>query len=107
MTPHRKVERLNPEPCEGSLIWWLHVPTSEQKYLQAILDGYDDLGYYQTFHACIEKNEHGQPMSLARLTSTTDTKVEMKALLEAFSQEIDLKVLDSAPPFGASEQPRT
>ena len=106
MTSLRKGERLNPESCDGSLIWWLYVPTSRQNYLQAILEGYDDLGYYQTFHACIEKNEHGEPMSLARLTSSIDAKVGTKALLEAFSKEIKLKILDSAPPFDSSEQPR-
>ena len=106
MTSIRMEKRLNPESCDGSLVWWLQVPTSRQNYLQAILEGYDDLGYYQTFHACAEKNEHGEPMSLARLTSTIDAEVETKTLLEAFSHEIDLKILDCAPSFKPSEQPR-
>ncbi|MDE0332554.1 MAG: hypothetical protein OXL41_11860 [Nitrospinae bacterium] len=82
------------------------MPTSQQNYLQAILEAYDDLGYYQTFHACAEKNEHGEPMSLARLTSTIDAQVETKTLLEALSHEIDLKILGCAPSFEPSEQPR-
>ncbi|MCY3822815.1 MAG: hypothetical protein OXG62_02975 [Nitrospinae bacterium] len=106
MKPLRKDGRLNPESYDGSLIYWLCVPTSQQNYLQAILEGYDDLGYYQTFHASIEKNEHGEPMSLARLTSSIDAEAETKALLEAFSEEIKLKILDSAPPLDPSEQPK-
>lgn len=105
MTFHSKEKRLNPETFDGSLIWWLHVPTSRQNYLQAILEGYDDLGYYQTFHTCAEKNEHGEPMSLARLTSTIDDEVETKKLLEALSREINLKILDCAPPIKPSDQP--
>ena len=106
MTSVRNAKRLNPESYDGSLIWWLYVPTSRQNYLQAILEGYDDLGYYQTFHACAEKNEHDEPMSLARLTSSMDAEAETKALLEAFSKEIKLKILDSAPLLDPSEQPK-
>ena len=106
MTSLRIEKRLNPESFDGSLIWWLEVPTSQQNYLQAILEGYDDLGYYQTFHACAEKNEQGEPMSLARLTSTINDEVETKMLLEALSYEINLKILDCAPSFKPSEQPR-
>ena len=106
MTSLRKVKRINPESYDGSLIWWLHVPTSRQNYLQAILEGYDDLGYYQTFHACAERNEHGEPMSLARLTSTIDAEIETKTLLGALSHEINLKIQDCAPPFKPLEQPR-
>ena len=106
MTSLRIEKRLNPESFDGSLIWWLQAPTSQQNYLQAILEGYDDLGYYQTFHACAENNEHGEPMSLARLTSTIDAEIQMKMLLRALSREINLKILDGAPPFKPSEQPR-
>ena len=106
MTSHLKEKKLNPVSYFGSLIWWLHVPTSRQNYLQAILEGYDDLGYYQTFHACAEKNEHSEPMSLARLTSTIDAEVETRTLLEALSQEINLKILNSAPSIKPAEQPR-
>ena len=106
MTSLSKSGRLNPEPYDGSLIWWLCVSTSQQNYLQAILEAYDDSGYYQTFSACTEKNEYGEPMSLARLTSTVDAEVETKMLLEALSHEIDLKILDGAPSFKPSEQPR-
>jgi len=106
MTSLRIEKRPNPESFDGSLVWWLLVPTSRQNYLQAILEGYDDLGYYQTFHACAEKNEHGEPMSLARLTSTIDAENQMKMLLGALSREINLNILDDAPSFKPSEQPR-
>ena len=56
--------RLNPESYEGSLIWWLRVPTPQQNYLQAILEAYDDLGYYQTFGACSEKTNKANPYRL-------------------------------------------
>ena len=105
MTSHPAGERSNPETCGGSLIWWVHVPTSEQNYLQAILEGYDDLGYYQTF-PWFEKDERGESTSLARLTSSIDAQVEAKALLDVFRQEINLKIPDSAPSFGPSEQPK-
>ena len=49
VTRSREGERPNPEPREGSLVWWARVPTPEQNYLQAVLEGYDDLGYCQTF----------------------------------------------------------
>ncbi len=98
--------RLNPVPYEGSLIWWLHVPTSQQNYLQAILEAYDGMGYYQTFGACTEKNEQGESMSLARLTSTIDAKAGVTMLLEGLSREINFEIPDFAPSFEPSEQPR-
>ena len=107
MTSLSNCGRLNPESHEGSLIWWLRVPTTQQNYLQAVLEAYDDLGYYQTFAACSGKNEQDEPLSLARLTSTIDAKVEITMLLEGLSREINIEIPDFAPSFEPSEQPKT
>ncbi len=106
-TPRPEGGRPNPEACDGSLVWWVGVPTSEQNYLQAVLEGYDDLGYYQTFRSGAGKNEGEQPISLARLTSSVDARAEAEALLDALSEEVNLHILDVTPPFGSAEQPRS
>ena len=106
MTLRSEDERPNPEPCDGSLIWWARLPTREQNYLQAVLEGYDDLGYCQTFDSRVRTGEGGEPASLARFTSSVDAEAEMRALLEAFAREIGLEMPDSAPSFGHSEQPK-
>lgn len=107
MTRSREGERPNPEPREGSLVWWARVPTPEQNYLQAVLEGYDDLGYCQTFGSRAGKGGSGEAASLVRLTSSLDAEARMRALLEALSREIHLELLGSAPSFDASEQPES
>ncbi len=102
MTPRA---RSNPESHAGSLVWWMHVPTSAQNDLQAILEGYDDLGYYQTFPARVGQNARGEAMSLARLTTSIDAEREARALLDALAREIHVELPDDAPSFGPSEQP--
>lgn len=99
--------RPNPQACDGALVWWVGVPTSEQNYLQAVLEGYDDLGYYQTFPSGAGKNEGARPVAIGRLTSSADARADVEALLDALAEEVNLHILDATPPFGPAEQPRS
>ena len=97
----------NPVPFSGSLIYWIEVPSDKQHFLQGILDGYDGLGYYQTMVHGWGGREDGGTTSLARITSTEDTREEMDALLAALSVDFGLILLDAAPDIAPDLQPGT
>ncbi|MBT3351077.1 MAG: DUF4911 domain-containing protein [Nitrospinaceae bacterium] len=95
----------NPVSFSGSLIYWLEVPSDKQHFIHGILDGYDNLGYYQTMVHGWGERVDGGATSLARITSTEDTREEMDTLLEALSADFGLKLLDEAPDIAPDFQP--
>ena len=97
--------RPNPVPFAGSLIYWLEVPSNRQHYIHGILEGYDDLGYYQTMVHRYCEDADGQRYDLGRLTSSEDSREETEALLAAFADEYGLRVAESAPDIPPDEQP--
>ncbi len=97
--------RPNPVSFAGSLIYWLEVPSNRQHYIHGILEGYDDLGYYQTMIHGYREDADGQMYALGRLTSSEDSREETEALLAAFSDEYGLRVAESAPDIPPDEQP--
>lgn len=97
--------RPNPVLFAGSLIYWLEVPSNRQHYIHGILEGYDDLGYYQTMIHRYREDADGQRYDLGRLTSSEDSREETEALLAAFADEYGLRVAESAPDIPPDEQP--
>ena len=75
-------DRPNPEPFEGSLVWWIEVPGTNQNYLQGVLEGHEELGYYQTLDQCVRRGADKRPIALGRITSTPDMRGRLKRLLE-------------------------
>ncbi|MDA1001038.1 MAG: hypothetical protein O2807_11070 [bacterium] len=97
--------RPNPEPFEGSLIWWIEVPASEQYYVQGLLEGYDSIGYYQTLVPDYRREVPGGIYALARITSTEGGREELRFLLDALRAECGLRVLEAAPEISPDVQP--
>jgi hypothetical protein len=95
----------NPVPFSGSLIYWIEVPSDKQHFIHGILDGYDGVGYYQTMAHGWGERENGVVTSLARITSTEDTREEMDGLLAALSVDFGLELLDAAPVIAPDLQP--
>ncbi len=95
----------NPVAFAGSLVYWLEVPSDRQHYIHGILEGYDDLGYYQTMvHGCREEAD-GQRFDLGRLTTSVDARGEAEALLAVFADEYGLRVSENAPDILPDAQP--
>ncbi|MEE9276503.1 MAG: hypothetical protein V3V62_14455, partial [bacterium] len=97
--------RPNPELFSGSLIWWVEAPTSAQYYIQAILEGYEGFGYYQTLLAHAGEDEDGAPYALARITSTESVREDMARLLAGLGEECGLRLPDAAPDIAPDHQP--
>jgi hypothetical protein len=97
--------RPNPVLFAGSLIYWLEVPSNRQHYIHGILEGYDDLGYYQTMIHGYREDADGQVYALGRLTSSEDSREETEALLAAFADEYGLRVAENVPDIPPDEQP--
>lgn len=97
--------RPNPESFEGSLVWWVEVPARRQNYLQAVLEGHDDIGYYQTLVPRFREGEGGEPLALGRLTSSPDAQGYVQRLMKALGGECGLRLLEGAPDIAPDEQP--
>ncbi|OGL64353.1 MAG: hypothetical protein A3J27_11830 [Candidatus Tectomicrobia bacterium RIFCSPLOWO2_12_FULL_69_37] len=97
--------RPNPEPFEGSLVWWIEVPGSQQNYLQAVLEGHEELGYYQTLDQCVRRGPDRRAVALGRITSTPDMRGRLEALLRVLSGECGVTLPDRAPDFRPDEKP--
>ncbi len=103
--PESGISRPNPVAFAGSLIYWLEVPSDRQHYIHGILEGYDDLGYYQTMvHGCREEAD-GQRFDLGRLTTSVNARREAEALLAVFADEYGLRVPENAPDIPPDAQP--
>ena len=97
--------RPNPVSFAGSLIYWLEVPSNRQHFIHGILEGYDDLGYYQTMLHRHCEDEEGQVYDLGRLTSSEDSREETEALLAVFANDFGLRVAENAPDILPDAQP--
>lgn len=97
--------RPNPVSFAGSLIYWLEVPSDQQHYIQGILEGYDDLGYYQTIVHGHREDADGRSLALARITSTVEARAEIEALIAALAGEYGIRLAESAPEIPPDAQP--
>lgn len=104
-TPSPGKRKANPVSFEGSLIYWLEVPSDQQHYIQGILEGYDDLGYYQTMVHEFRETAEGVALALGRITSTEDVRKNLEALLSALVRDYGLRVLEESPDIPPDEQP--
>lgn len=98
-------DRPNPEPFEGSLVWWIEVPGSRQNYLQGVLEGHEELGFYQTLDQCVRRGADKRPIALGRITSTPDMRGRLNRLLEILAAECGVSLPDRAPAFRPDERP--
>jgi len=98
-------DRSNPELFEGSLVWWVEVPGTNQNYLQGVLEGHEELGYYQTLDQCVRRGADKRPIALGRITSTPDMRGRLEALLRVLSGECGVTLPDRAPDFRPDEKP--
>lgn len=97
--------RPNPEPFEGSLVWWIEVPGSEQNYLQGVLEGHEELGYYQTLDQCVRRGPDRRPVALGRITSSPDMRERLGRLLAILGEECGVSLPPGAPDFLPDEKP--
>lgn len=97
--------RKNPVLFSGSLIYWLEVPSDQQHYIQGILEGYDDLGYYQTLVHGYREEADGKRIDLARITGSVDAKQEIEAVIAALSVEYGFRLSEEAPDISPDAQP--
>ncbi len=95
----------NPVAFAGSLIYWLEVPSDRQHYIHGILEGYDDLGYYQTMVHGYREEAGGQRFDLGRLTTSVDARGEAESLLAVFAEEYGLRIPKNAPDISPDAQP--
>jgi len=98
-------DRPNPEPFEGSLVWWIEVPGSQQNYLQGVLEGHEELGYYQTLDQCARRGPDRRPIALGRITSTPDMRERLERLLGVLAAECGVSLPGRAPDFLPDERP--
>jgi len=98
-------DRPNPEPFQSSLVWWIEVPASEQNYLQGVLEGHEELGYYQTLDQCVRRGPDRRPVALGRITSTPDMRERLARLLALLAAECGVSLPERAPDFLPDEKP--